>query len=170
MYSCPAHCVLWRRFWEHTPWMMMISGATPIPLTCQLTQQIVKKWWGEATEFYTNKHEESVPTELLNKVSNVPKVCDAVQKCQLDPLNKSKNLIMLFKKAMWHTQIVSISWVKKIKTTTNMINNSWAVNMVVVEDGTTETIHNPLFIGTQQKPGRKGRMILPIGWQLWCVE
>ena len=43
------------------------------------------------TEFYTHKHKEPVTTELLNKVSNVPEVCDAVQKCQLDHLDKSKN-------------------------------------------------------------------------------
>ena len=48
MYSCPVHCVLWRRFWEHTPWMMMISGVTLIPLTYLLTQRIAKKWWQEA--------------------------------------------------------------------------------------------------------------------------
>ena len=32
------------------------------------------------TEFHTHKHKEPVTTESLNKVSNVPEVCDAVQK------------------------------------------------------------------------------------------
>ena len=49
------------------------------------------------TKLHTNKHEEPVPPELLNKVLNVPEVCDAVQKCQLDPLDKSKDLNMLSK-------------------------------------------------------------------------
>ena len=49
------------------------------------------------TEFHTHKQENPVTTELLNKVSNVPEVCDAVQKCQLDPSNKSKNLKILSK-------------------------------------------------------------------------
>ena len=31
------------------------------------------------TELHTHKHEEPVPPELLNKVSNEPKVYDAVQ-------------------------------------------------------------------------------------------
>ena len=62
------------------------------------------------TEFNTHKHEELVTNELLNKVSNVPEGCDAVQRCQLDPLNKSKNSNMLSKTSnMTHTQIISIS-------------------------------------------------------------
>ena len=32
------------------------------------------------TEFHTHKHKEPVTTKLLNKVSNVLEVCDAVQK------------------------------------------------------------------------------------------
>ena len=40
------------------------------------------------TEFHTHKRKEPVTTELLNKISNVPEVCDAVQKYQLVPLNK----------------------------------------------------------------------------------
>ena len=43
------------------------------------------------TEFHTQEHKKSVTIELLNKVLNVPEVCDAVQKFQLDPLDKSKN-------------------------------------------------------------------------------
>ena len=47
------------------------------------------------TELHTHKHKEPVPTELLNKVLDVLEVCDAVQKCQLDLLDKSMNLNML---------------------------------------------------------------------------
>ena len=78
------------------------------------------------TEFYTNEHKEQVITELLvNKVLNVPEGCYVVQKYPLDPSKKSKNLNMLSKTSnVTHTQI-SISSVKKIKTTIiNMINNS----------------------------------------------
>ena len=32
-------------------------------------------------KLHTHKHNEQVTTELLNKVSNVLEVCDAVQKC-----------------------------------------------------------------------------------------
>ena len=35
--------------------------------------------------------------ELLNKVSNVPEMCNAVQKCQLYPLDKPKDSNMLSK-------------------------------------------------------------------------
>ena len=49
------------------------------------------------TELHTHKYEESVPPELLNKVPNVPQVCDSAQKCQLDPLDKSKDPNMLSK-------------------------------------------------------------------------
>ena len=49
------------------------------------------------TELHTRKHKKQVPPELLNKVLNVPEVCDAVQKCQLDSLDKSKDLNMLSK-------------------------------------------------------------------------
>ena len=48
-------------------------------------------------ELQTHENEELVPLELLDKVPNVPEVCDAVQKCQLDPLDKSKDLNMLSK-------------------------------------------------------------------------
>ena len=48
-------------------------------------------------EFHTHKHKEPVIAKLLNKVLNVPYVCDAVQICQLDPSNKSKNSNMLSK-------------------------------------------------------------------------
>ena len=59
------------------------------------------------TEFHTHKHEEPVTTELLNKVLNVPEVCDAVQKCRLDPSNKSKNSNMLSKTSnMTHKQMI----------------------------------------------------------------
>ena len=49
------------------------------------------------TELHTHKYEEPVPPELLNKVPNIPEVCDLAHKCQLDPLDKSKDLNMLSK-------------------------------------------------------------------------
>ena len=49
------------------------------------------------TELNTHKYKEPVTTKLLNKVSNVPEVSDAVQKCQLNPSNKSKHSNMLSK-------------------------------------------------------------------------
>ena len=62
------------------------------------------------TKFHTHKHAEPVTTELLNKISNVPIVYDAVQKCQLNPSNKSKNSNMLSKTSnMTHTRMMSIS-------------------------------------------------------------
>ena len=49
------------------------------------------------TELHTHTHEDLVPLDSLNKVSNIPEVCDAVQKCRLDPLDKSKDSNMLSK-------------------------------------------------------------------------
>ena len=49
------------------------------------------------TELHTHKYEEPVPPELLNKVPNVPEVCDLAHKCQLDPSDKSKDSNMLSK-------------------------------------------------------------------------
>ena len=49
------------------------------------------------TELHTHKYEEPGSPELLNKVPNVPEVCDAVQKYQLDPLDKSKDSNMISK-------------------------------------------------------------------------
>ena len=37
------------------------------------------------------------PPELLSKVPNTSLVCDLIQKCQLDPSDKSKELNMLSK-------------------------------------------------------------------------
>ena len=62
------------------------------------------------TKLQTHKHKEPVPTELLNKISNVPEVCDAVQKCQLDPSDKSKNSNMLSKTSnVTHTNDINLS-------------------------------------------------------------
>ena len=61
------------------------------------------------TELHTRKHKEPVPTELLNKVSNVPEICDMVQKCQLDPSDKFKNSSMLSKTIkMTHTNDINL--------------------------------------------------------------
>ena len=49
------------------------------------------------TELYTHKHKDPVPSKLFNKVPNMLEVCDAVQKCQLDPSDKSKDSNMLSK-------------------------------------------------------------------------
>ena len=49
------------------------------------------------TELHTHKYKEPAPLELLNKVLNVSQVCDLAQKCQLDPLDKSKDSNMLSK-------------------------------------------------------------------------
>ena len=49
------------------------------------------------TELHTHKHNEPVSPKLLNQVTNVPEVYDMVQKCQLDPSDKSKDLNMLSK-------------------------------------------------------------------------
>ena len=49
------------------------------------------------TKLHTHKYKEPVPPELLNKVLNIPYMCDADQKCQFDPLNKSKDSNMLSK-------------------------------------------------------------------------
>ena len=48
-------------------------------------------------KLHTHKYEEQVPTELLNKVPNVPQLCDLAQKYQLDPSDKSKDSNMLLK-------------------------------------------------------------------------
>ena len=61
-------------------------------------------------ELNTHKHKKTAPTELFNKVSNVPEVCDAVQIYQLDPLDKSKNLNMLSKTGnVTHTNGIKLS-------------------------------------------------------------
>ena len=49
------------------------------------------------TEFHIHKHKEPVTTESLIKVLNVPEVFGAIQKYQLDLLNKSKNSNILSK-------------------------------------------------------------------------
>ena len=49
------------------------------------------------TELHTHKYKEPVPPKLLNKVPNVSEMCDAIQKCQLDPLDKFKDSNMLSK-------------------------------------------------------------------------
>ena len=49
------------------------------------------------TELHTHRYKEPVPPELLNKVPNVPQVCDLAQKYQLDPSDKSKDSNMLLK-------------------------------------------------------------------------
>ena len=62
------------------------------------------------TELHTHKYEKPVPPELLNKVPNVPQVYHLAQKCQLDPLNKSKNSNMLSKtNNVTHTKDINIS-------------------------------------------------------------
>ena len=101
------------------------------------------------TELHTHIYEKPVPPELLNKIPNVPEVCDAVQRCQLDPLDKSKGSNMLSKTSnMTHANgIDHLS--QEIKTTTiNMINNSLTINMMVVEDTTTKVINNFLLANT----------------------
>ena len=49
------------------------------------------------TKLHTQEHDETVPPELLNQVTNIPEVIDVVQKCQLDPLDKSNDSNMLSK-------------------------------------------------------------------------
>ena len=61
------------------------------------------------TEFRTHKYEEPVTNELLNKVTNVPEVYDAVQKWHLDPSNKSKNSNILSKTSnVTHTNDINL--------------------------------------------------------------
>ena len=102
------------------------------------------------TELHTHKYEESVPPDLLDEVPNVPQVCDSAQKHQLDSSNNSKDSNILSEtNNATHTQKVSISQVKKIKTTTiNMINNSLFVNMMVVKNTTINVINNSLLVNT----------------------
>ena len=71
----------------------MISGGNtnPIDISIDTTNSEIMMTGSHITEFHTHKHEKLVTTELLNKVSNVPEECDTVQKCQFDPLDKSKN-------------------------------------------------------------------------------
>ena len=49
------------------------------------------------TELHTHKYKESVPSELQNKVPNVPQAFDLAQKYQLYYMNKSKDLNILSK-------------------------------------------------------------------------
>ena len=83
-----AHPVDDEEFWGNT-------NPTDVSIDIANSEEMMARSY--ITEFHTSKQEESVTTELLNKVLNTPEVCDTVQKCQLDPLNKSKSLNMLSK-------------------------------------------------------------------------
>ena len=62
------------------------------------------------TELHTQKYEEPVPPELLNKVLNVPQVCDWAQKYQLDSLDKFKGSSMLLRSLnVTHTKYIDLS-------------------------------------------------------------
>ena len=73
------------------------GGTNPSDVSIDTTNSKEMMAGSHISELHTNEYEEPVPPELLNKVPNVPEVCDAVQKCQLDPSDKSKDLNMLSK-------------------------------------------------------------------------
>ena len=66
--------------------MMMIfgDGTNPSDVSIDTTNSEEMMAGNYITELHTHKYKEPVPSELLNKVPNVPEVCDVVQKCQLD--------------------------------------------------------------------------------------
>ena len=88
-------------FWGNT-------NPTDVFIDTMNSKEIMSR--SHITELYTHKHKEIFTTELLKKVSNVPRVSDEVQKCQLDSSNKSKNLNMLSKTSnVKHTNDINLS-------------------------------------------------------------
>ena len=91
------------------------------------------------TELNTHKYKESIPPELLNKVLNVSQVCDSAQKCQLDPLDKSKDSNMLsntvktykYSCRCYRCQFDYSDYSSPIKRTSNKaaVTHDWAVNL-----------------------------------------
>ena len=73
------------------------GGTNPSDVSIDTTNSKEMMTGSHIRELHTYKYKEPVSPKLLNKVPNVLEVCDAVQKCQLDPPNKSKDSNMLSK-------------------------------------------------------------------------
>ena len=86
------------------------GNTNPTNVSIDITNSEEMMAGSHITELHTYKYKEPVPPELLNKVSNVPEVCDAVQKYQLDPSDRSKDSNMLSKRNnLTHTNGIDLS-------------------------------------------------------------
>ena len=61
--------------------MMKIYGGNTNPTDVSIDTTNSKGMTAQShiTELHTHEHKELVATDLLNKVSNIPEMCDAVQ-------------------------------------------------------------------------------------------
>ena len=75
--------------------MIFWGGTNPSDVSIDTTNNEEMMAGSHITYLHTHEYEESVPPELLNKVPNVPEVCDLAHKCHLNPSDKSKDSNML---------------------------------------------------------------------------
>ena len=73
------------------------GGTNPSDVSIDTTNSEETMMGSHITESHTHDYKELVLPELLSKVPNVSQLCESTQKCQVDPLDKSKDSSMLSK-------------------------------------------------------------------------
>ena len=98
--------ILWA---DHMNYDDFWGNTNPSDVSIDTTNSKEMMVGSHITELHTHEYDEPVPPELLNKVLNLSEVCNAVQKCQLNPLDKSKDWNMLSKtKYVTHTNGINL--------------------------------------------------------------